>query len=70
MDLAVGRAFSRLTEREQTLLDMSIIQGLPYKTIGLELDISESAARQATSRARKRFREECQVETDLQGRMK
>lgn len=68
-DAAVGRAFLRLTEREQTLLDMNIIQGLPYKDVGEKLKISTAAARQAAARARARFREECQDEEELQGRL-
>jgi RNA polymerase sigma factor (sigma-70 family) len=64
LDLVMHRLEAEYRAAENSklfeLLKLSLtrdVERLPYATIGLELDLSEEAARQAASRLRKRYRE-------------
>jgi RNA polymerase sigma factor (sigma-70 family) len=54
----VGRALSRLAQRQRRVLLLREVEGLSYADIGKRLDVSHSAVETLLYRARRRLREE------------
>lgn len=60
----IGRVLRGLGERERAALLLRSVQGFSHEEIGDALDVSAANARQITARARRRFRQLYDTETE------
>lgn len=54
---AIGQAYSQLSDLEREVLELRIVQSLPYAEVASSLGITEDAARARGSRALRRLRQ-------------